>query len=221
MGPEENEVGGVSVHFDVWVQFHELQLRVQRVVGKGLLELSVEQDEDLAPTFRSSLQYLVQSMCDHVVSSFYSNWPLQEDLGAEPPVSDVDLVFGLFEIFGEVAEVLVSVYVPLGQIVVASGAERVEPVQFGVRAIDDCLDQGLEPVNHIEDCLDSDGDLPGCSEEYDGSVGAGILLAEPDLESGVEEENVTELFLIVVIGVADAFLRQNEPLSPPAATVVK
>ena len=98
-------------------------LCVGAVTADSLSDLLVHNDIDLHASFSSSLKYLIKPPLLMIVG-----WPSQEELRTQPPVLDVDCLFGLLQSDRDSIEVVLSVDVPLDLVAISLGGEGLEAV---------------------------------------------------------------------------------------------
>lgn len=100
-------------------------LRVARVAGNSRLDLAVDADIDLDAGLGLALEDVIQTPLLILV------WrPAEEELGAEPPVGEIDGLLGALERLRHGPEVIAAVDVPFDQVVVADREERFVAVFF-------------------------------------------------------------------------------------------
>ena len=100
-------------------------LRVQRITGQSCFNLLINNDIDFDACLGFPLQQMVQTVLLLVIRR-----AAQEELWRQPPVTDVDGLFSLFEGNGDGPEVVAAVDVPLDVVSFALGEVRFEPMGF-------------------------------------------------------------------------------------------
>ena len=96
------------------------------IAADGLLDLFVDDDVDLDACFCSSLQHLIQS--PFLIEEGRS---AQEEFGAQPPILNVDGLFGLLERDRDSVEVVAPIDVPLDLVAFSLRSKGFEAVGLG------------------------------------------------------------------------------------------
>lgn len=98
---------------------------MRTIARDGSLNLLIHDNEDLHSCLCPPLQHLIQSPFLVVV-----RWSPQEKLWTQPPVLDVDCLFGLLQRDGHCPKVISPVDIPLDLVAVSFWRERLKAVRF-------------------------------------------------------------------------------------------
>jgi hypothetical protein len=98
---------------------------VSGIAGQGLLDFFVDDHIDLNTTFSSPLDDLV-----YTPFLVEKGWAAQEQLGREPPVLDIDGLFGVLQTNRHGPHIVAAIDIPFDVIVVALGEVRLKAMGF-------------------------------------------------------------------------------------------
>ena len=138
-------VAGVAVRAELL----ERRLGVGAVARERLRDLLVDDDEDLDALLGLAPQHAVQPPF-----AVLGGWPPQKQLGAEPPVLDVDDLARALERDADGPKVVAAVHIPLDRVADRDGREAAVAVRAGhflAPPVDLLLVRLVVPVVAVED----------------------------------------------------------------------
>jgi hypothetical protein len=104
-----------------WAESPQSMFGMSGITGQSLLDLFVHDHINLDTALGSSFDDLVET-------PFLTEkgWTTQEELGREPPVLDIDGLFGVFKAHRDGPEVVTTIDIPFDLVVVSLGEKGIE-----------------------------------------------------------------------------------------------